>query len=302
MAAYEDGEARAGDWEELHDEQGRAYYHSKSLGKTSWDPPAVDAGTWHDGAVEEAHKDVKEEEEDEETALEVALGIHRGFMVEQLRMETSRDIAMLAHLSPSHAPTSSSQPQPPCVGAASPSSCDGFNFVDLFAPQQRQAGGGGGLAMKAPSVPCSLSGAFQVSIQVVGGGQGGEDLEATVMFLCNRLIQGGGRERACRDVCAGAGGVDRIVKIPQKAFGTRGGLVALVLVRASGEGAGYASKVKGTGLVMRSQILGDPNAHRRTLSKVRALPCLWRIQCRRNQKFSASTCVHLCTSSCIYST
>ena len=36
----------AGDWEELHDEQGQAYYHSKSLGKTSWDPPAADAGTW----------------------------------------------------------------------------------------------------------------------------------------------------------------------------------------------------------------------------------------------------------------
>jgi hypothetical protein len=36
----------AGDWEQLHDEQGQAYYHSKSLGKTSWDPPAADAGTW----------------------------------------------------------------------------------------------------------------------------------------------------------------------------------------------------------------------------------------------------------------
>jgi hypothetical protein len=285
VGAYEGGEALAGDWEQLHDEQGRAYYHSKLLGKTSWDPPAADAGTSREGALEEAHKNVKGEEEAhgevlEETVVvvvveeEAALGIHRGFLVEQLRMETSRDIATLAHLSASHDSASSSQPQPPCCEAPPPFSCDGFNFVDLFAPQQRQGGGRGGLEMKTPSVPCSLTGAFHVSIQVTGGGQEGEEVDATVMFLCNRLVHGGGRERACGDVCVGAGGVDRIVKIPEKAFGMGGGLVALVLVRGSEGEAGYASKVKGTGVVMRSRILGDSNVHRRTSSKVATLPCV----------------------------
>lgn len=126
------------------------------------------------------------------------------------------------------------------------------------------------MATNPPAVPGCLAGEFEVCVQVAGGGQGGERFEATVMFLCCKQTHGGGRERACGDVYVGAEGGRRMVRIREGAFGVGGGLVALVLVRGEEGKMAHSSKVKGAGVVMRSQIMGSADV-RRAATKVRLL-------------------------------